>query len=325
MRGSAIRVHAYGGPEAMRFEPVELPSAGPGEVRVRVEVAGVNFIDIYQRSGAYPAPSLPRPLGLEGAGVVEELGSGVVGFAPGDRVAWASAPGSYATHVNASVRELVPVPAGLDVRLAAAVMLQGMTAHYLARSTYPLAAGDTCVVHAAAGGVGLLLCQLAKEAGARVIGLVSTAEKETLARAAGADEVIRVDRQDFLPEVRRLTAGRGVDVVYDSVGKDTFDRSLSCLRPRGMLVLFGASSGPVPPFDAQLLNTRGSLYLTRPSLGAYTLSREELLERAGDVLGAVNAGRLSVRIDGELPLADAAEAHRRLEGRRTAGKVLLLP
>jgi NADPH2:quinone reductase len=325
MEVKAIRVHAYGGPEAMRLETVELPPPGAGQVRVRVEAAGVNFIDTYQRSGVYPAPALPRPLGLEGAGVVEALGPGVEGFAVGERVAWASAPGSYATHVNAPAGELVPVPAGLDAQRAAAAMLQGMTAHYLARSTFPLAAGHTCVVHAAAGGVGLLLCQLARAAGARVIGLVSTEEKEKLARAAGADEVIRVDRVDFLPEVRRLTGGNGVDVVYDSVGRDTFDRSLSCLHPRGMMVLFGGSSGQVPPFDPQILNARGSLYLTRPSLNAYTATREELLWRAGEVLGAVEKGTLSLRIDSALPLAEAAEAHRRLEGRKTAGKVLLLP
>jgi NADPH2:quinone reductase len=325
MQVKAIRVHAYGGPEAMVLETVELPAPGAGQVRVRVEAAGVNFIDTYQRSGVYPSPSLPRALGLEGAGVIEALGPEVSGFAVGDRVAWASAPGSYATHVNAPAAELVPLPKGLDSRRAAAAMLQGMTAHYLARSTFPLAAGHTCVVHAAAGGVGLLLCQLARAAGARVIGLVSSEEKETLARAAGADEVIRVDREDFLPAVRRLTGGQGVDVVYDSVGRDTFDRSLSCLRPRGMMVLFGGSSGQVPPFDPQVLNARGSLYLTRPSLNAYTATREELLWRAGEVLGAVEKGTLSLRIDSALPLAEAAEAHRRLEGRRTAGKVLLLP
>ena len=277
METRVIRVHAYGGPEAMQFDTVELPPPGRGEVRVRVEAAGVNFIDVYQRKGLYPAKAMPRPRGLEGAGVGEALGPEVAGFSPGQRVAWADVVGSYATHVNARAAVLVPIPDGIEAREAAAAMLQGMTAHYLARSTFPLGAGHTCVVHAAAGGVGLLLCQLAREAGARVIGLVSTAEKETLARAAGADEVIRVDRLDFEPEVRRLTGGRGVDVVYDSVGRDTFDRSLSCLRPRGLLVLFGASSGPVPPLDLQVLNAKGSLYLTRPSLGAYVATRDELL------------------------------------------------
>ncbi len=325
METRVIRVHAYGGPEAMQFDTVELPPPGRGEVRVRVEAAGVNFIDVYQRKGLYPAKAMPRPLGLEGAGVVEALGPEVAGFSPGQRVAWADVVGSYATHVNARAAVLVPIPDGIEAREAAAAMLQGMTAHYLARSTFPLGAGHTCVVHAAAGGVGLLLCQLAREAGARVIGLVSTAEKETLARAAGADEVIRVDRLDFEPEVRRLTGGRGVDVVYDSVGRDTFDRSLSCLRPRGLLVLFGASSGPVPPLDLQVLNAKGSLYLTRPSLGAYVATRDELLARAGEVLGAIASGRLALRIDSTLPLAEAAEAHRRLEGRKTAGKVLLVP
>lgn len=325
METRVVRVHAYGGPEAMQLDTVELPPPGPGEVRVRVEAAGVNFIDCYQRSGVYPAPALPRPLGLEGAGAIEALGPEVAGFRVGERVAWASAPGSYATHVNAPAAMLVPVPDGLDSRQAAAAMLQGMTAHYLAKSTFPLAAGHTCVVHAAAGGVGLLLCQLARGAGARVIGLVSTAEKEALARGAGADEVIRVDRQDFLQEVRRLTGGRGVDVVYDSVGRDTFDRSLSCLRPRGMMVLFGGASGQVPPFDPQVLNARGSLYLTRPSLNAYIATREELLWRAGEVLDAAGKGTLALRIDSTFPLAEAGEAHRRLEGRKTAGKLLLLP
>jgi NADPH2:quinone reductase len=325
MQVRAIRVHAYGGPEALRLESVELPPPGPGEVRVRVEAAGVNFVDVYQRKGVYPAKALPRPLGLEGAGVVEEAGPGVGGLAAGDRVAWADAPGSYATHVNARASALVPLPAGLDARRASAVMLQGMTAHYLARSTYPLRAGETGLVHAAAGGVGLLLCQLARAAGARVIGLVSTTEKEAFARVAGAALVVRVDLRDFEPEVKRLTGGRGVDVVYDSVGRETFDRSLACLRPRGMLVLFGAASGPVPPVDPQVLNARGSLYLTRPSLQHYTATRDELLSRAGDVLDAVEAGTLAVRIEAALPLADAAEAHRRLEGRKTAGKLLLVP
>ncbi len=243
----------------------------------------------------------------------------------GDRVAWPHAAGSYATHVLVAADRAVPIPDGLPTRTAAAAMLQGMTAHYLTRSTYPLAKGDTCLVHAAAGGVGLLLCQLAKRAGARVIGTAGTAAKAARARAAGADEVILYAEQDFEIETRRLTDGRGVSVVYDSIGRDTFDRSLGCLRPRGMLVLFGQSSGAVPPFDPQILNAKGSLFLTRPSLHHHVHTREELLERAGDVLGAIQRGELAVTIDAELPLAQAPEAHRRLQARETVGKLLLVP
>jgi NADPH:quinone reductase len=320
----AIRPTHTGGPEVMT--PVELPTPapGPGEVLVRVAAAGVNFIDIYQRTGQYAVP-LPILLGSEGAGLVEAVGSPDTGFAPGDRVAWASVPGSYATHVVAPAERLVPVPAGLGLPLAAAAMLQGMTAHYLAHATYRVGPADTCLVHAAAGGVGLLLCQMARRAGARVIGTVSTDEKAALARGAGADEIILYTRDDFAVETRRITAGRGVDVVYDSVGRTTFDKSLACLRPRGMMVLFGQSSGAVPPLELQVLAQKGSLFITRPTLQHYVASRAELLERAGAVLEAVARGELTVRVGATFPLADAARAHEKLAGRETAGKVLLVP
>ena len=306
------------------LEDLPTPSPSPGEALVRVEAAGVNFIDIYQRSGQYPMPR-PLPLGLEGAGVVEVVGEGVIDVRPGDRVAWASGPGSYATHALVPAGRLVPVPAGLDAQSAAAAMLQGMTAQYLVRATYPLTPGDVCLVHAAAGGVGLLLCQMARRLGATVIGTVSTEEKAARARAAGAHEVILYTQADFEAEVKRLTGGQGVSVVYDSVGKDTFERSLNCLRRRGMLVLFGQASGPVPPLDPQILSRGGSLFLTRPTLFDYTATREELLERAADVLGAIQRGELALTIGATFPLAEAAEAHRALGGRGTTGKVLLLP
>jgi NADPH2:quinone reductase len=320
----AIRVPQYGGPEAMRLEELPTPRPGDGQALVRLEAAGVNFIDVYQRTGLYKNP-LPVPLGLEGAGVVEAVGPGVTTVRVGDRVAWTGVPGSYATHAVVPADRLVTLPAGLDGRAGAAAMLQGMTAHYLAHTTYPLKRGDACLVHAAAGGVGLLLCQMARRAGARVIGTVSTEEKAALAREAGADEVILYARQDFEAEVKRLTGGRGLQVVYDSVGRDTFDKGLNCLAPRGYMVLFGQSSGPVGPLDPQILNAKGSLFLTRPSLFHYTASREELVERAGEVLGWVQKGELRLRIGATFPLAEAARAHRDLEGRRTTGKVLLLP
>jgi NADPH2:quinone reductase len=319
-----VRVHEHGGPEAMKFEELPTPDPGPGEARLKVEAAGVNFVDIYQRSGLYRGP-LPLALGKEGAGTVEAVGPNVTGVTVGDRVAWNDVQGSYATHVLARADRLVVLPAGIGMQEAAAAMLQGLTAHYLSHSTYPLRPGDTCLVHAAAGGVGLLLCQMAKMRGARVIGTVSTEEKARLAREAGADETILYTRQDFLTEARRLTGGRGVSVVYDSVGKDTFDKSLDCLAKRGYLVLFGQSSGPVAPVDPQILNAKGSLFLTRPSLVNYVETREELLERANDVLGWIAAGRLRLRIDGTYPLREAATAHRDLASRRTTGKLLLLP
>jgi len=320
----AIRVHQYGGPEAMRLEDLPTPAPGAGQVLVRIEAAGVNFIDVYQRTGLYKG-ALPVPLGLEAAGVVEAVGAGATGVKVGDRVAWTSVPGSYATHNLVPADRLVPLPAGVDARTGAAAMLQGMTAHYLSHSTYPLKPGDTCLVHAAAGGVGLLLCQMAKRAGARVIGTVSTEDKARLAREAGAAEVILYTRQDFEAEVTRITGGKGVQVVYDSVAKDTFDKGLSCLAPRGYMVLYGQSSGPIGPLDPQILSAKGSLFLTRPTLVHHILTREELLKRAGEVLGWIQKGQLKLRIGATFPLADAAEAHRQLEGRQTTGKVLLIP
>jgi NADPH2:quinone reductase len=308
----------------MRLDEVATPKPGDGQALVRIEAAGVNFIDVYQRTGLYKNP-LPYGLGLEGAGVVEAVGGGVATVRVGDRVAWTGVPGSYATHNVVPADKLVTLPAGVDARAGAAAMLQGMTAHYLAHSTYPLKRGDTCLVHAAAGGVGLLLCQMAKRAGARVIGTVSTEEKAKLARDAGADDIIFYTRQDLVEEVKRLTGGKKLQVVYDSVGKDTFEKGLDCLALRGYMVLYGASSGPVTPLDPQVLNAKGSLFLTRPSLFHYTATRDELVKRAGDVLGWIQKGELKLRIGATFPLADAAKAHRDLEGRKTTGKVLLIP
>lgn len=320
----AVRVHEYGGPESMKLEELPTPQPGPGQVLVKVEAAGVNFIDIYQRSGQYQG-ALPLPMGSEGAGTVEATGPNVSDLKVGDRVGWKDVQGSYATHVVAPAEKLVPLPPKLEAQDGAAIMLQGLTAHYLTHSTYPLKSGETCLLHAAAGGVGTLLTQMAKMRGARVIGTVSTEAKAALAREAGVDEVILYTQQDFEAEVKRLTDGKGVPVVYDSVGKDTFDKSLNCLKPRGYLVLFGQSSGAVPPFNPQTLNAKGSLFLTRPSLGHYTLTREELLQRAGDVLGWVAEGKLRVWVDRTYPLAEAAQAHAALAGRQTTGKVVLKP
>jgi NADPH2:quinone reductase len=320
----AVRVHSPGGREALRFEEIPEPRPEPGQALVRIEAAGVNFIDVYHRTGLYPV-SLPFTLGQEGAGVVESAPGGT-GLAPGDRVAWFGSFGAYAEKAVVPADRLVKIPAGVSARQAAAAMLQGMTAHYLAVSTYPIREGDACLVHAAAGGVGQLLCQVARRRGsALVIGTVSSGEKARVAREAGANETIDYTKQDFEAEARRLTQGRGVQVVYDSVGRTTFEKSLGSLAPRGMLVLFGQSSGPVEPFDPLLLSRRGSLYLTRPTLFHYVAAREELAERAGEVLGWVRDGTLRLRIDRELPLADAARAHEFLEGRRTMGKVLLIP
>ena len=313
-----------GGPEVLREAAHDPGPPGAGMARVRIAAAGVNFIDVYFRTGAYPAP-LPFVLGLEGAGEVEAVGAGVRELAVGDRVAWASVPGSYADAVVAPVDRLVRVPAGVPLDVAAAAMLQGMTAHYLAHGVRETRRGDTALVHAAAGGVGLLLVQTLRSAGARVIGTCSTAEKEALAREAGAHEVIRYDIADFAEEARRLTDGRGVDVVYDGVGKTTFDGSLRALRIRGLCALYGQSSGAVPPLDLQRLNQGGSLFVTRPTLVHYTQDRTELELRAGAILGAIDAGGLRVRIGARYPLAQAAEAHRALEGRATTGKVLLVP
>ena len=320
----AIRVHAPGGPDAQRYEEIERPAPGPGQVLVKIEAAGVNFIDIYQRTGHYKVP-LPVTLGQEAAGTVSAVGPGVAEPKVGDRVAYASLLGAYAEYAVVPADRVVALPDGVSTKEAAAVMLQGMTAHYLATSTYPLKPGDACLVHAAAGGVGLLLCQIAKLRGARVLGTVSTREKAALARGAGADDVILYTEQDFETEVKRLTNGAGLQVVYDSVGKTTFEKGLGCLALRGMMVLYGQSSGPVGPFDPQVLSQKGSLFLTRPTLAHYSATRAELLGRAGEVLGWIKSGKLTVRIERELPLAHAAEAHRVLEGRKTTGKVLLIP
>ncbi len=320
----AIRVAGFGGPEVMALEECPDPAPGKGEALVRIEAAGVNFIDIYQRMGAYKVP-LPFTPGNEGAGVVVKTGPGVTEVAAGDRVAYAMALGSYAAQAVVPAWKLVKLPKAVDAKTAAALMLQGMTAHYLAGATYPLKAGDTCLVHAAAGGVGLLLVQIAKRRGARVIGTVSTAAKAKLARDAGADEVILYTERDFEAETRKLTGGKGVQVAYDSVGKTTFEKSLSCLAPRGYLVLYGQSSGAVAPFDPQVLSAKGGLFLTRPSLAHYTATREELLGRANDLFDWTARGELKVRIGAEFPLAQAPEAHRQLEGRQTTGKVLLIP
>jgi NADPH2:quinone reductase len=320
----AIRIHSTGGPDVLRYEEVPAPSAGPGQVLVRVEAAGVNYIDTYHRGGLYRL-TLPVTLGQEGAGTVEQTGSGVTQPKAGTRVAWTGIQGSYAEYVVAPADRLVPLPPGVTSNQAAAAMLQGMTAHYLACTTFPLRTGDTCLIHAAAGGVGLLLVQIAKQRGARVIGTVSTQAKARLAADAGADHAIRYTEQEFEAEVKRLTGGQGVQVVYDSVGRTTFEQSLNCLARRGMLVLFGQASGPVPPFDPQVLNQKGSLFLTRPNLAHYTATREELLARAGEVLGWIQAGRLTLRVHAEYPLSQAAQAHRDLEGRGTAGKLLLIP
>ena len=321
----AIRIHSLGGPEVLRYEEVPDPEPGPGQALVRIEAAGLNFIDVYFRTGLYKGPALPFVLGQEAAGTVAAVGPGVTDLAVGDRVAYTGVHGAYAELAAVPAARLVKLPDGVSTRQGAAAMLQGMTAHYLACSTYPLKPGDACLVHAAAGGVGQLLCQIAKLRGARVFGTTSTEEKARLAREAGADEVILYTQQDFAAEAKRLTGGRGVQVVYDGVGKTTFDKSLDSLAPRGMMVLFGASSGPPPPFDPSILNTKGSLYLTRPSLTHYIAAREELMQRASDVLGWIAEGKLRLSIGLELPLADAAEAHRALEGRKTTGKVLLVP
>jgi NADPH2:quinone reductase len=320
----AIRIQQHGGPEVLKIEEVPLPIPGEEQTLVRLEAIGVNFIDVYHRTGLYRiAP--PFTPGMEGAGVVESVGKNVKDVQPGDRVAYAMAIGSYAEKALVPAWQLVRLPNGVDARLGAAIMLQGMTAHYLTQATYPVKSGDSILVHAAAGGVGLLIIQMAKKKGARVIGTVSTDAKAKLAQEAGADEVIFYTQQDFEVEVKRLTQGKGVQAVYDSVGKSTFEKSLNCLVPRGMLVLFGQSSGPVPPFDPGLLASKGSLFLTRPSLAQYAATRQELLHRAGEVLDWVASGALRVRIEKTFPLVQATDAHHQLEGRLTAGKVLLIP
>jgi len=320
----AIRVEQYGGPEVLRLVEASIPEPGPGELLIRVEAAGVNFVDVYHRTGLYNRP-LPFIPGREAAGVVERVGAGVTTARPGDRVVSETAVGTYAEYALVAEDRAVQVPDGLESRLAAAVLLQGLTAHYLAYSTYPLKSGDTCLVHAAAGGVGLLLCQIASRLGARVIGTDGSEAKARLAREAGASEVILYNAIDFVEETKRLTGGAGVQVVYDSVGRTTFLRGLDCLAPRGMMVLYGQSSGPVAPLDPQLLNQKGSLFLTRPTLAHYVAGRSDLLQRSQALLGWVGDGSLRVKIDREFPLAAAAEAHAELEGRRTTGKVLLAP
>jgi NADPH2:quinone reductase len=320
----AIRIHAPGGPEVMKYEDVAAPAPKPGEAVVKVEAAGINYIDVYFRSGQYKA-ELPLTIGMEAGGTVSAVGTGVTDVKVGDKVAYTGIPGAYAEYATVPAARLVALPAGLTPRQGAAAMLQGMTAHYLACSTYPLKPGDSCLVHAAAGGVGLLLCQIAKMRGARVIGTVSTEDKAKLAREAGADDVILYTTQDFEAEVKRLTGGQGVNVVYDSVGKTTFDKGFNCLRPRGLMALYGQSSGPVGPFDLQVLNAKGSVFVTRPSLNHHIATREELVQRAGELLGWIRDGKLRLRTEFEFPLKDAAEAHRALEGRKTTGKVLLIP
>ncbi len=318
----AVLIRQTGGPEVLVYEDYDPGPPAAGAVRITVTASGVNFIDVYFRSGLYPS-ELPSVVGREGAGVVEAVGAGVDRLVAGDRVCWALVPGSYAEVANVPADRLVAIPSGVTDEAAAAVMLQGMTAHYLVHGTRTTGAGDTVLVHAAAGGVGLLLVQMLKQAGARVVGTCSTAEKAAFATAAGADLVIDYTTEDFAEAVNRWTEGRGVDVVYDSVGETTFEGSLRSLRPRGMMVLFGQSSGPVPAFDLNRLNPLGSLFVTRPSLTHYIQDRAELELRAGAVLGAVADGSLHVRIGARFGLADAAEAHRALEARRTAGKIVL--
>ena len=320
----AVRIQKQGGPEALSLEEIPVPEPKAGEARVKIEASGINYIDIYQRAGLYPLPT-PFTLGTEAAGIVDAVGPDVTEVKKGDRVAYAMIPGSYAEYAVVAAARLVPVPPNIDGRSAAALMLQGMTAHYLTHDTYTIKKDDTALIHAAAGGVGLLLIQIAKQLGATVIGTVSTEAKAKLAKEAGADHVILYTESDFLAEVKKFTKGCGVNVVYDSVGQTTFDKSLDCLRPRGYLVLFGQSSGPVPPLEPGKLAAKGSLFLTRPSLAHYTLDRGELLQRANNIFNWTAAGKLKVRIDKTFPLAEAAEAHRQLEGRKTTGKLLLLP
>jgi NADPH2:quinone reductase len=320
----SVRVHDKGGPEVLKLEDAPDPTPGSGELLIDVEAVGMNFIEIYFREGLYPVDR-PFTPGAEAAGTIRAVGAGVSEFTVGQRVVSQNVKGSYAEKAVVPADKAVRIPDGVSTKAAAAVWLQGLTAHYLSHSTYALKPGDSCLVHAAAGGVGLLLCQMAKKRGAFVIGTASTEEKRQLARAAGADEVIDYTSKDFAAETRRITRNAGVNVVYDSVGKTTFDKSLDCLRPRGMLVLFGQSSGPVPPFDPQILNRKGSLYLTRPTLNIYVATLDELLSRAIDLFGWLANGELDVRVGAEFPLAKAGDAQTALAGRETTGKVLLIP
>jgi len=320
----AIQITQTGGPEVLVLRELPTPTPGPGQALVKIEASGVNFIDVYLREGRYPA-QLPFIPGQEAAGVVVAVGPDAGSVKVGDRVAWCGVSGAYAEFAAVPVERLVAISEGVTTQQAAAAMLQGMTAHYLSHATYPIQRGDTVLIHAGAGGVGLLLIQMAKRLGARVLTTVSTEAKAELARDAGADEAILYTQKDFAAKVKDLTGGKGLPVVYDSVGKTTFDGSLACLRPRGMMVLYGGSSGAVPPFDLIQLSTRGSLYITRPTLKDYTATREELELRAGEVLGWVADGSLKLRLEYSYPLADAAQAHRDLEARKTTGKVLLIP
>ena len=320
----AIRVHTLGGPEVLAYEDVVEPAAKAGDAVVKVDAAGVNFIDIYQRTGVYKL-SLPVTLGLEGAGTVTSVGDGVASVKVGDRVAWTSVQGAYAEYSAVPADRLVHVPSGVTTKQGAAMMLQGITAHYLTRSTYPLKPGDACLVHAGAGGVGLLLTQIAKLLGARVITTVSTPEKAALSREAGADQVVLYIEQDFEAAAKEFTGGRGLQVVYDSVGKTTYAKSVNCLAPRGMLVLFGQSSGVVESIDPLQLSQKGSLFFTRPTLVHYIATREELQQRATELFAWISGGKLRLRTEFEFPLRDAGAAHQALAGRKTTGKVLLIP
>ncbi len=319
-----MRIHQYGGPEALTLEDLVIDDPGPGQARIRLEAAGVNFADVYQRRGLYPIP-LPATLGTEGGGIVEAIGPDVTEVAVGDRVVYAGQLGSYSEQAIVTASRLVPVPEAMDIQRATAVMAQGLTAHCLSHSVYPLRPGDIALVHAAAGGVGHLLVQMAKRRGARVIATASTEEKARLARESGADEIILYTQHDFEEETKRLTENKGVNVVYDSVGQSTFDKSINCLQPRGYMVLYGQSSGPVAPFDPQILNAKGSLFLTRPRTGHYIVDRDELLRRSDELFSWIMEQELVVRIDRTFPLALAADAHRFIEGRKTRGKLLLLP
>jgi NADPH2:quinone reductase len=320
-----VRVHEVGGPEALRFEDVEVDSPGPGQALIRQTAVGLNFIDVYFRSGLYPPPQLPFVAGQEGAGVVEAVGDGVTDIRVGQRVAYAGPLGAYAERRLIPADRLVVVPDGITDQQAAAMMLKGMTAHYLLRRTYPVQRGQTILFHAAAGGVGTIACQWAKHLGATVIGTVGSAEKAELAKAHGCDHPIRYDQEDVVARVREITGGRGVPVVYDSVGQATFEKSLDCLAPLGMLVSFGQSSGKIPPVDLGILSQKGSLYITRPTLMTYTAARADLLAAAKELFDVVQSGAVRIEINQRFPLRDAAEAHRALEGRRTTGSTLLLP
>ncbi len=320
----AVQITEFGGPEMLKYQDIPDPAPGDGEAVVEIQAAGVNFTDVYSRAGINPGPPLPRTIGVEGAGVVRAVGPGVTDISAGDLVVYCSIPGSYAEQAAVPASRLIKMPQGLDAQAGAAAILQGMTAHYLCHSTYPVQRGDRVLVHAGAGGTGLLLTQMIKRLGGYVLSTVSTEAKAELSRGAGADHVIIYTQQDFAVEVKQETAGEGVQAVYDGVGQTTFDRSISCLARRGYMVLYGQASGPVPPLDPRALGN-GSRFLTRPGLGDYTVTREELEKRAGDVLRWVRSGELKLRVEHVFPLSDAAEAHRQLEGRATTGKLLLIP